>query len=83
MGTKNNIKIKDWYVKEYATDELGENINENITFEDLFNTLDNYGDVYKLLGVGDSVIRERVFEKLAEIMEVDYDYIYEQWLKCK
>lgn len=80
--TNNVIKIKVWYVKEYKTDELGENINDNVTFEDLFNTLDTYGDVYKLLGVGDSVIRERVFGKLAEIMEVDYDYIYEQWLKC-
>jgi hypothetical protein len=26
------------------------------------------------------LIRERVFTKLAEIMEVDYDYIYYQWL---
>lgn len=82
-----NIKIKNeikkWYVGEYQNDSLGEEINESVTFEDLFNTLDSYGDVYKLLGVGDSVIRERVFEKLAEIIEVDYNYIYEQWLLCK
>ena len=29
----------------------------------------------------DTIVRERIFIKLAEIMNVDYDYIYEQWLK--
>lgn len=78
---KNNIR--KWYVGEYQHDSLGEEINEDITFMDLFETLDSYGDIYKALGIGDSVIRERVFQKLAEIMEVDYSYIYEQWLLCK
>ena len=32
--------------------------------------------------LGDSLVRERVFDKLAEIMGVDYNYIYEQWLLC-
>ena len=44
------------------------------------NALDTYKDIYEVVGVGDSVIRERIFVKLAEIMEVDYDYIYNQWL---
>ena len=37
-------------------------------------------DVYNILGVGDSVIRERVFEELSEILEIDYDVIYQKWL---
>lgn len=78
-----NLKVKQWYLENYASDELGQEINENITFKDIFETLDSYGDVYETLGVGDSVIRERVFIKLAEIMEVDYDYIYNQWLLGK
>ena len=57
-------------------------INNKITFEDLFIVLDTYKDVYEALNVWDSVIRERVFGKLAEIMKVDYDYIYEQWLRA-
>lgn len=75
-----NMKIKEWYTKEYASDDLGEELNENITFMDLFETLDRHKDVYELIGVSDSIVRERLFEKLAEIMEVDYDYIYEQWI---
>lgn len=73
-------KIKEWYMKEYSTDELGAEINNEITFEDLFVALDI--DVYEVLGVGDSVIRERCFEKLAEIMNVDYEDIYYKWLRA-
>lgn len=74
-------KIKEWYMKEYETDEIGETLNEESTFEDLYEALDNHEDVYDILGGdADSIVRERCFSKLAEIMEVDYNYIYEQWL---
>lgn len=76
-----NVNIKKWYMENYPTDEMGYELNEDVDFDDLFMTLDNYGDVYELLGVYDSLIRERVFGKLSELMNVDYSYIYEQWLK--
>ena len=81
MNTTEKTRIKEWYIKEYPTDELGVEINNEITFEDLFVVLDTYKDVYEALNVWDSIVRERVFSKLADIMNVDYDYIYEQWLK--
>lgn len=81
MSVTEKSKIKDWYIKEYPTDELGVEIDSEITFEDLFVVLDTYKSVYEALNVCDSIVRERVFSKLAEIMNVDYDYIYEQWLK--
>lgn len=74
-------KVKDWYKEFYGDDELGDEIREDLTFYDLFEAMDNYLNVYKVLGVDDSIVRERVFDKLAEIMDVDYDYIYDQWLK--
>jgi hypothetical protein len=78
-------KVKDWYCAQYPTDELGEEIREDITFMDVFDCLDRYMDVYDCLGVWDSIVRERVFTKLAEIMEVDsdYDYVYDQWMLTK
>lgn len=82
MNTTDKTKIKEWYIKEYPTDELGIEINNEITFEDLFVALDTYKDVYEALGVCDSIVRERCFEKLAEIMNVDYDYVYKQWLRA-
>ena len=81
MNTTDKTKIKEWYIKEYPTDELGVEINNDITFYDLFVVLDNYKDVYEALNVGDSIVRERVFNELSKIMNVDYDYVYEQWLK--
>ena len=75
-----NSKVKEWYLKEYSTDDLGEEIKDDITFYDIFYALDNYKDIYEVIGVGDSIISERIFGKLAEIMEVDYNYIYNQWL---
>ncbi len=75
-----NIKIKEWYTKEYPSDDLGEELKDNVSFYDLYYALDRHNDIYDLIGVADSVIRERLFEKLAEIMEVDYDYIFEQWI---
>lgn len=80
MITNENTKVKEWYVATYKSDKLGLDINENITFYDIFRALDNYKDIYKVIGADDSLIRERIFEELAKIMEVDYNYIYEQWL---
>ena len=76
-----NTFIKDWYIKTYPNDELGEELNSRATFYDLFEALDNYQDVYNLFGIGDTIIRERIFEKLAEIMECPYEEIYNQWLR--
>jgi hypothetical protein len=42
--------------------------------------LDTYQDVYKYIGIADSIIRERIFEKLANEMGIDYNEIYNQWL---
>lgn len=79
-----NTNIKSWYKKDYPDDELGEAINEKITFYDLFETLDRRKSVYKLLGDDiDSIVRERIFEKLANIMDVKYEYIYDQWMLCE
>ena len=79
-------RIKEWYLKEYSSDSLGNQLLDGTTFYDLFYALDRKKDIYiTLFGsgeLGDSLIRERVFEKLAEIMGVDYKYIYEQWLLC-
>ncbi len=75
------MKIREFYLETYPTDELGFELNETPTFPGLLNQLIIGGDVYNYIGVGDSIIRERLFEKLAESMEVSYDYVYNLWLK--
>lgn len=74
-----DMKIRDYYVNEFPTDELGLEIDPNANFESLWLAI--RGDmVYEYIGVSDSVIRERVFEKLSQLTGHDYDYIYQQWL---
>jgi hypothetical protein len=65
----------------YPTDELGVELNQNSTFSGLLNQLVIGGDVYEYIGVGDSIIRERLFERLAEELQTSYDYVYNLWLK--
>jgi hypothetical protein len=75
------MTIREFYMTNFPTDELGEELNETPTFPGLLNQLIVGGDVYRYIGVDDSVIRERLFERLAEELEVDYNYVYNLWLK--
>ena len=72
--------IKEFYLSNYPTDELGNEIHTKATFIGLFEVLDTYKNVYEYIGVHDSIIRERIFEKLANEMGTDYNEIYNQWL---
>jgi ribosomal protein L20 len=71
-----SVKIKDWYLENYPSDDLGEELNDEVTFEDMWNEDYKKYDIYQVMGVGDSLIRERLFEHLAEIKGVSYDVVY-------
>ena len=73
------MKIKEFYLENYPTDELGVEINPEANFESLWIVIRG-GLFYEYIGVFDSIVRERVFEKLSELTGHDYDYIYNQWL---
>lgn len=74
-----NMMIREWYLENYPTDDLGLEINPQADFSELWSAIRG-GYIYEYIGVGDSLIRERVFERFAEITGHDYDYIYEEWL---
>lgn len=73
-------KIKPWYRAAYPTDELGEELDPDVTFKDVYDGLKDGEDVYEVLGVGDSIVRERIFEEMTSIFGLDYDDIYYTWL---
>ena len=75
------MSIREFYLENYPTDNLGLELNETPTFPGLLNQLIVDGDVYRYIGVSDSLVRERLFEKLAEELKVSYDYVYNLWLK--
>jgi hypothetical protein len=67
-GARVNMKIKDWYIKNYPTDELGEEINDTMTFKGFWAATSQGYNPYEVLGVHDSVVRERVEEKLSKML---------------
>jgi hypothetical protein len=67
-GARVGMKIKDWYIKNYPTDELGEEINDTMTFKGFWALTGQGNNPYEVLGVHDSVVRERVEEKLSQIL---------------
>lgn len=52
--------IRDWYIRAFPSDELGYRINPLATFAGAVKCMADGGDIYKYLGVGDSLVRENV-----------------------
>lgn len=75
--------IREYYMENYPTDELGVEINENATLEGLYAVLTIGGDVYEYIGVHDSMIRERLFWAVSQLTATPYNEIYTQWLMAE
>ena len=75
-----DMTIKEFYLNKYPYDKVGEELNKNATFIGLLNCLYEGNDVYEYIGVGDSVIRERLFGNLADLLDKPYEYVYDLWL---
>ena len=71
-----------WYAENYPSDDLGSEIHKVYTFENLDAALNSGQNPYRIIGVSDSVIRERLFEKLAELKQVEYSEVYNKWLSA-
>ena len=74
------MNIKQFYIENYPTDELGVELKDDTNFTGLLNELITNNDIYGYIGVGDSIIRERLFMELSEILKCSYDYVYNLWL---
>ena len=74
------MKLKEYYQNVYPMDELGVEINSEANFVGLMDELHIGGDVYEYIGVHDSIVRERLFEHLAQELNESYDYVYNLWL---
>lgn len=82
LGHEENL-VQDWYLHAYPDDELGQRITPDLTFDDAMQAVSLGGDFYDVLGVGDSIVRERVFRQLEARTGIPYDTIYDAWLDAK
>ena len=76
-----NDKIKPWYLETFKTDELGHELDDEITFKELYEGLEAGEDFYILINTGDSLVRERLFYEIGERMLVGYNKVYELWIR--
>lgn len=57
--------VREWYLHTFPTDDLGKDIAADVAFSDLYGRKST--EIYEILGIEDSVIRERVEDQLREI----------------
>lgn len=73
--------VRDWYVDAFPTDDLGPKIPAKLTFWNAIAALNIGADFYCFLGdAADSIVRERIFGRIANIMDCDYDTVYNTWM---
>lgn len=76
--------VKDWYERKYPQDaDIVADVDPSLTFEKaalLIVPVKDDEDRFYETSIDDSVARERVFEKIAEIYGVSYDDVYDTWM---
>lgn len=83
-GKRVNIlsNVKAIYNHCYPSDSEGNFLNENISFAQILARMQEGEDFYQIIGVSDSIIRERIFDILAIVGGVKYGDIYTLWLNA-
>lgn len=77
LGKKN---FKKFYHEIYDTDPDWVDLNPDITLGEAFIEFLNGMNPYDIIGVCDSIFRERLFEMFVELADVDYNDIYDHWM---
>jgi hypothetical protein len=78
--TTKQSTIQSWYLNTFLDDAEGVSLKRNVTFEQAAYCLKSKEDFYEFIGIADTIIRERIFWKIAELYEIDYSVVYNQWL---
>lgn len=84
---KQDRYIREWYSKKYRDDVYGRlTLRRRYTFLEwakdmvLLGSEEGMPQAFAGGRYRDSLVRERLFAKLAELLEVDYDVVYNYWL---
>ena len=81
-GSNANDSVKLWYKSNYPEDDWAfDEIDESISFLDIANQMNNGEDFYEIIGVADSMVRERIFTEMADVFDLTFEDVYEAWSK--
>lgn len=75
-----NINIQDIYRQHYPQDKEGLFINNEANLLDLVDAIVKDIDVFSVILFRDSIVRERLFVELSNMLDVNYNVIYDTWL---
>lgn len=75
--------VKATYKNCYPSDVEGENLNKYISFSQVFARMQEGENFYEIIGISDSIIRERIFSIMATVGGVKYDDIYTMWINSE
>ena len=75
-----DMGLADWYMTRFPDDAgFAERMDSSSTFQELWEALEVGDDVYSVIGVGDSTVRERLFQRLASLKKMSYGEVYRMW----
>ena len=76
-----DLRVKPKFEERFPEEgSFIDQIPEDLTFRKVLDALNNEEDIYDVIGVNDSVVREEIFILLSDLLEVEYDEIYQLWL---
>ena len=76
-----DLRVKPRFEERFPEEgSFIDQIPEDLTFRKVLDALNNEEDIYDVIGVNDSVVREEIFILLSDLLEVEYDEIYQLWL---
>lgn len=80
LDIKQTDNVREWYLLAFPDDELGAELNPDLTFDDALAAIPSGTGFYDSIDAGDSVVRERIFEELCNRYGYTYDEVYDSWL---
>lgn len=76
-----DLRVKPKFKERFPEEgSFIDQIPEDLTFRKVLDGLNNEENIYDIIGVNDSVVREEIFILLSDLLDIEYDEIYQLWL---
>ena len=76
-----DLRVKPKFKERFPEEgSFIDQIPEDLTFRKVMDALNNEENIYDVIGVNDSVVREEIFILLSDLLDIEYDEIYQLWL---
>ena len=74
---KNEKAVDKWYAEHYPLDDMGGDIRPDLKWDELFERMRCGECVYTIIGVADTVVRERIEDHLCLLLGIPHKVLNE------